>query len=93
MKWTKSLAEMRKNRPFRSSYQGKLTARGGERKMGGPGVVRRCISGFEDGDTLQGTNISHLGKRKIIFKSALVGDMLVPRRVFQPAMLVYQRVK
>ena len=31
--------------------------------------------------TLQGTNISHLGKRKIIFKSALVGDMLVPRRV------------
>ncbi len=32
--------------------------------------------------TLQGTNISHLGKRKIIFKSALVGDMLVPRRVY-----------
>ena len=28
----------------------------------------------------QETNISHLGKRKIIFKSAVVGDML-PRRV------------
>ena len=27
--------------------------------------------------TLQGTNISHLGKRKSIFNSALVGDMLV----------------
>ena len=32
-------------------------------------------------NTLQETNISHLGKRNIIFKSALVGDMLVPRRV------------
>ena len=31
--------------------------------------------------TLQGTNISHLGKRKIIFESALGWDMLVPRRV------------
>ena len=31
---------------------------------------------------LQGTNISHLGKRKIIFKNALVWDMLVSRRVF-----------
>ena len=28
-----------------------------------------------------GTNISHLGKRKVIFKSALVGDMLVPGRL------------
>ena len=28
-----------------------------------------------------GTNISHLGKRKIIFKSALGRNMLVPRRV------------
>ena len=26
------------------------------------------------------TNISHLGKRNVIFKSALVGDMLVPWR-------------
>ena len=31
--------------------------------------------------TLQGTNISHLGTRKIIFKGTLGGDMLVPRRV------------
>ena len=31
--------------------------------------------------TLQGTNISHLGKRNIIFKMPLKGDMLVPRRV------------
>ena len=31
--------------------------------------------------TLQGTNISHLGKSKNIFKSALVGDMLIPWRV------------
>ena len=33
--------------------------------------------------TLQGTNISHLGKTKIIFKSAFVGDMLVPRRIYR----------
>ena len=32
-------------------------------------------------DTLQGTNISHLRKRKIIFKCGLVGDFWVPRRV------------
>ena len=31
--------------------------------------------------TLQGTNISHLGKRKIIFKMLFLGDMLVPWRV------------
>ena len=31
--------------------------------------------------TLQGINISYLGKRKIIFKSAFLWDMLVPRRV------------
>ena len=31
--------------------------------------------------TLQGINISHLGKRKLVFKTALEGDMLVPRRV------------
>ena len=35
--------------------------------------------------TLQGINISHLGKRKLIFKTALERDMLVPRRVFQPS--------
>ena len=33
-------------------------------------------------ETLQGTNISHLGKRKIIFKMPFLGDMLVPWRVF-----------
>ena len=32
--------------------------------------------------TLQETNISHLGKRKIILKTPLVGDMLVPWRVY-----------
>ena len=46
---------------------------------------------------LQGTNISHLGKRRIIFKMQFLGDMLVPWKVilmgshgafFQPVMLV-----
>ena len=32
-------------------------------------------------DTLQGINISHLGKRKIIFKMPFFGDMLVSWRV------------
>ena len=32
--------------------------------------------------TLQGTNISHLGKRKIIFKMPFLEDMLVPWRVY-----------
>ena len=31
--------------------------------------------------TLQGINISHLGKRKIIFKVPFLGDMLVSWRV------------
>ena len=31
--------------------------------------------------TLQGTNISHLAKRKIILKMPFLGDMLVPWRV------------
>ena len=34
--------------------------------------------------TLQGINISHLGKRKIIFKMPFWGDMLVPWRVIEP---------
>ena len=34
-------------------------------------------------DTLQGINISHLGKRKIIFKMSFWGDMLDPWRVFR----------
>ena len=33
-------------------------------------------------NTLQGTNISHLRKRKIIFKMPFLGDMLVPSRVY-----------
>ena len=33
------------------------------------------------GYTLQGINISHLGKRKIIFKMPFLWDMLVPWRV------------
>ena len=41
-----------------------------------------------DGNTLQGINGSHLGKRKIIFKRALVGDMLVSRRVFTTIVLL-----
>ena len=32
----------------------------------------------------QGINISHLGKRKIIFKMPFWGDMLVPWRVINP---------
>jgi len=36
-------------------------------------------------DTLQEINISHLGKRKIIFKMDFSGDMLVPRKVRCPA--------
>jgi len=32
-------------------------------------------------NTLQGINISHLGKRKIIFKMPFWGDMLVSWRV------------
>ena len=38
-------------------------------------------------NTLQGTDMSHLEKRKIIFKSAVEGDMLVPRRVSIPKIL------
>ena len=40
------------------------------------------LRSFQNKYTLQGINISHLGERKIIFKSALVGDMLVPWRVY-----------
>ncbi len=38
--------------------------------------------------TLQGTNISHLGKRKISFKSGLLGDMLIPWREGFPIALL-----
>ena len=36
------------------------------------------------GVTLQGTNISHFGKRKIIFKGDFWWDMWIPRRIFHP---------
>ena len=39
--------------------------------------------------TLQGINISHLGKRKIIFKMPFLGDMLVPWRVYIPGSSTY----
>ena len=44
-------------------------------------IVFPCFSYNWTCNTLQGTNISRLGKRKTIFKNALVGDMLVPRRL------------
>ena len=40
-----------------------------------------------DSHTLQGINISHLGKRKIIFKNDFWCDMLVPWRVIPIAQL------
>ena len=36
----------------------------------------------DETSALQGTNISHLGKRKIISTVPLKGDMLVARRVY-----------
>ena len=47
-----------------------------------PCYIKRCVK-----ITLQGINISHLRKRKIIFKMPFLGDMLVPWRaplVFAP---------
>ena len=40
-------------------------------------------------ECMEGTNISHLGKRKIIFKSALGGDMLGRRRVCTGKHVIY----
>ena len=39
------------------------------------------LSFGDESITLQGINISHLGKRKIIFKMPFLGDMLVSWRV------------
>ena len=39
--------------------------------------------------TLQGISISHLGKRKIIFKMPFLGDMLVPWRVYHLYLYLY----
>ena len=48
-----------------------------------PGVNKQAgISAMFNRNTLQGINISHLGKRKIIFKMPFWGDMLVPWRVY-----------
>ena len=41
------------------------------------------LSQIQKERTLQGINISHLGKRKLIFKMPFLGDMLVPWRVHQ----------
>ena len=41
------------------------------------------------GITLQEINISHLGKRKIIFKMPFLGDMLVPWRVCLSEPLIF----
>ena len=43
--------------------------------------------------SLQGTCISHLKKRKIIFKYTLGGDMLVPKRVHQKLLPVKTRLQ
>ena len=42
----------------------------------------RCENKTEQHIILQGINMSHLGKRKIIFKMPFFGDMLVSWRVF-----------
>ena len=49
--------------------------------------IIRIIEGFQiyNEYTLQGINISHLGKRKMIFKRDFWWDKLVPRRVFYKA--------
>ena len=43
---------------------------------------------FQKG-TFQGINISHLGKRNIIFKMPFLADMLVPWRVHLPMMVIF----
>ena len=43
---------------------------------------------IQKGGTLQGINISHLGKRKIIFKMAFLGDYPIIYRVFVPSQVV-----
>ena len=45
--------------------------------------IWRVVTFFHNSrkNTVQGINISHLGKRNIIFKMPFLGDMLVPWRV------------
>ena len=67
---------------------------------------REEVRGFEAADwlptglgrklvacTLQGINISHLGKRKIIFKMPFLGDMLVPWRKFLKRVVLHSQLK
>ena len=54
-------------------------------------LFRRHCNRLFGGNTLQGTNMSHLGKRKIIFKSDFWWDMLVPRRVFHKIPSFYSK--
>ena len=54
-----------------------------ERRMPIVRIVENILQFKKKSNTLQGINISHLGKRKIIFKMPFLGDMLVPRRVVQ----------
>ena len=45
---------------------------------------------YQKRPTLQGTNISHLGKRKIIdSKVPLKGDMLVPRMLYSKSTTMF----
>ena len=46
-------------------------------------IPKETSVGFFSRDTLKWINISHLGKRNIIFKMPFLGDMLVPWRVSQ----------
>ena len=48
------------------------------------GFNGKCSRYSSARNTLQRINISHLGKRKIIFKMQFLGDMLVPWRVVYP---------
>ena len=54
---------------------------GNLRSFQGSGYPFNNLNITSNNDTLQGTNISHLGNRKIIFKMPFLGDMLVPWRV------------
>ena len=49
------------------------------------------VGQWVDRNTLQGINISHLGKRKIIFKMPFLGDMLVPWRVYHTLKIISKR--
>ena len=51
----------------------------------GMGVFYKYLS-----EVLQGINISHLGKRKIIFKMPFFGDMLVSWRVILSGVSLYK---